>query len=40
MKLQLGDAVVTINKQDAFTVSLMAQAVMNNRPSFRSVDGI
>ena len=40
MKLQLRDAVVTINKQDAFAVSLMAQAVINNRPSFRSVDGI
>lgn len=38
MKLQLRDAVVTINKQDAFAVSLMAQAVLNNRPSFRSVN--
>ena len=40
MNIQLHHAVVTINKQDAFAVSLMAQAVINNRPSFRSVDGI
>jgi hypothetical protein len=39
MNIQLHHAVVTINKNDAFTVSLMARAVINNRPSFRSVDG-
>jgi hypothetical protein len=39
MNIQIRDAVVTIDKQDAFQVSLMAQAVMNNRPSFRSVRG-
>ncbi len=38
MKLLLRDAVVTINKQDTFAVSLMAQAVLDNRPSFRSVN--
>ncbi len=39
MNIQIRDAVVTIDKQDAFRVSLMAKAVMNNRPSFRSVRG-
>jgi hypothetical protein len=39
MNIQLHHAVMTINKHDAFAVSLMAQAVINNRPSFRSVDG-
>jgi hypothetical protein len=39
MNIQIRDAVVTIDKQDAFQVSLMARAVMNNRPSFRSVRG-
>ncbi|MGL4610032.1 MAG: hypothetical protein ACRCYY_10150 [Trueperaceae bacterium] len=39
MTIQVRDAVVTINKQDAFQVSLMAKAVMNNRPSFRVVHG-
>ena len=39
MNIQIRDAVVTIDKQDAFQVSLMAQAVMKNRPSFRSVRG-
>jgi hypothetical protein len=39
MNIQIRDAVVTIDKQDAFQVSLMAKAVMSNRPSFRSVRG-
>jgi hypothetical protein len=38
MNLQLRDAVVTIQKEDVFAVSLMAQAVMDNRPSFRGVN--
>jgi hypothetical protein len=39
MNIQIRDVAITIDKQDAFQVSLMAKAVMNNRPSFRSVRG-
>ena len=39
MTITFKNATATINKTDAFKLAYMAESVLNNRPSFRSIRG-
>lgn len=39
MTITFKNAVATIDKTDAFKLAFMAESVLNNRPSFRSIQG-